>query len=185
MPLLGFDRARHAARLWRRLLRPHAREPAQDAAAHRLRLRGAGARLHPARAARRPARCRGDRAGRAAVRGAGRMRLLFLGDVVGRSGRDAVSSRLPGLIDALRLRFRRRQRREREPRPRPHRGPLQRSPRCRRRRRHARRPRLRPARHAELYRARADADPADQHARRNARAAAPTSSPAATASRCW
>ena len=26
------------------------------------------------------------------------MRLLFLGDVVGRSGRDAVSERLPGLI---------------------------------------------------------------------------------------
>jgi metallophosphoesterase (TIGR00282 family) len=33
------------------------------------------------------------------------MRLLFLGDVVGRSGRDAVAERLPGLIERLRLDF--------------------------------------------------------------------------------
>jgi metallophosphoesterase (TIGR00282 family) len=33
------------------------------------------------------------------------MRLLFLGDVVGRSGRDAVSERLAGLIERLRLDF--------------------------------------------------------------------------------
>ena len=26
------------------------------------------------------------------------MRLLFLGDVVGRSGRDAITARLPGLV---------------------------------------------------------------------------------------
>ena len=33
------------------------------------------------------------------------MRLLFLGDVVGRSGRDAVSERLPGLVERYRLDF--------------------------------------------------------------------------------
>jgi len=33
------------------------------------------------------------------------MRLLFLGDVVGRVGRDAVADRLPGLIDRLKLDF--------------------------------------------------------------------------------
>ncbi len=33
------------------------------------------------------------------------MRLLFLGDVMGRAGRDAVSERLPGLIAELRLDF--------------------------------------------------------------------------------
>jgi 2',3'-cyclic-nucleotide 2'-phosphodiesterase len=33
------------------------------------------------------------------------MRLLFLGDVVGRSGRDGVSERLPGLIERYRLDF--------------------------------------------------------------------------------
>jgi 2',3'-cyclic-nucleotide 2'-phosphodiesterase len=33
------------------------------------------------------------------------MRLLFLGDVVGRSGRDAVSSRLPGLIEQFKVDF--------------------------------------------------------------------------------
>lgn len=33
------------------------------------------------------------------------MRFLFLGDVVGRSGRDAVAERLPGLIERLRLDF--------------------------------------------------------------------------------
>jgi metallophosphoesterase (TIGR00282 family) len=33
------------------------------------------------------------------------MRILFLGDVVGRSGRDAVSERLPGLIERFRFDF--------------------------------------------------------------------------------
>ncbi len=33
------------------------------------------------------------------------MRILFLGDVVGRAGREAVSNRLPGLIDRLALDF--------------------------------------------------------------------------------
>ena len=33
------------------------------------------------------------------------MRLLFLGDMVGRTGREAVFSRLPGLISDLRLDF--------------------------------------------------------------------------------
>ena len=33
------------------------------------------------------------------------MRLLFLGDVFGRAGRDAISDRLPGLIDRYRLDF--------------------------------------------------------------------------------
>lgn len=33
------------------------------------------------------------------------MRLLFLGDIVGRTGRNAVIERLPGLVDSLRLDF--------------------------------------------------------------------------------
>ena len=33
------------------------------------------------------------------------MRILFLGDVVGRTGRDAVVERLPGLREALRVDF--------------------------------------------------------------------------------
>ena len=33
------------------------------------------------------------------------MRLLFLGDVMGRAGRDAISERLPGLIERLKLDF--------------------------------------------------------------------------------
>ncbi|MHA1554433.1 MAG: YmdB family metallophosphoesterase, partial [Alphaproteobacteria bacterium] len=33
------------------------------------------------------------------------MRLLFLGDIVGRSGRKVVSDRLPELIEAYRLDF--------------------------------------------------------------------------------
>ena len=33
------------------------------------------------------------------------MRILFLGDIVGRSGRDAVESRLPGLRRQLKLDF--------------------------------------------------------------------------------
>ena len=37
--------------------------------------------------------------------GAGRVRLLFLGDVVGRSGRKAVTSQLPGLIERHRFDF--------------------------------------------------------------------------------
>src|SRR3954464_5433551 len=31
------------------------------------------------------------------------MRILFIGDVVGRTGREAVAARLPGLRDALRI----------------------------------------------------------------------------------
>ena len=33
------------------------------------------------------------------------MRLLFLGDVMGRAGRDAVTERLPGLIERHRFDF--------------------------------------------------------------------------------
>ena len=33
------------------------------------------------------------------------MRLLFLGDVVGRAGRDAIAMRLPGLIERFRFDF--------------------------------------------------------------------------------
>ncbi|HMN86071.1 MAG TPA: YmdB family metallophosphoesterase, partial [Bauldia sp.] len=33
------------------------------------------------------------------------MRLLFLGDIVGRAGRNAVVERLPGLVEAHRLDF--------------------------------------------------------------------------------
>ena len=81
------------------------------------------------------------------------MRLLFLGDIVGRPGRSAVTERLPGLARALAARLRRHQRRERGRRLRHHRGDLRRDPGRRRRRHHARQPLLRPARGAGLHRA--------------------------------
>jgi hypothetical protein len=53
------------------------------------------------------------------------MRILFIGDMVGRSGRAAVLDALPALIARLEARSRRRQRRERRRRLRHHRGDLQ------------------------------------------------------------
>ena len=52
------------------------------------------------------------------------MRLLFIGDVVGRSGRAAVLEQVAAPARPLAARFRRRQRRERGGRLRPHRGDL-------------------------------------------------------------
>ena len=88
----------------------------------------------------------------------------------GRSGRNVVLERLPGLVARLEARFRRRQRRERGRRLRHHRGDLQRIDRCRRRRHHARQSCLGPARGAGLHRARAAADPPGQLSDRHARA---------------
>ena len=96
------------------------------------------------------------------------MRILFIGDIVGRSGRTIVHDRLPGLIARLEARSRRRQRRERRRRLRHHRGDLQRVHRRRRRRHHARQSRLGPARGAGVHRARAAADPPDQLSARHA-----------------
>ena len=56
------------------------------------------------------------------------MRLLFLGDIVGRPGPHAVTERLPAPARALAARLRRHQRRERGRRLRHHRGDLRRDP---------------------------------------------------------
>ena len=96
------------------------------------------------------------------------MRILFVGDVVGRCGRAVVTERLPGLIARLEARLRHRQRRERGRRLRHHRGDLPRADRRRRRRDHARQSCLGPARGAGLHRARAAADPPAQLSARHA-----------------
>ena len=111
------------------------------------------------------------------------MRLLFVGDVVGRSGRSVLLEQLPILRVALAARFRRRQRRERGRRLRHHRGDRRGVHRRRRRRHHARQPRLRPARGARLYRAPATADPPGQFPAAARRGAAPISSRRRTAPR--
>ena len=85
------------------------------------------------------------------------MRLLFVGDVVGRSGPRAARSSACRRSRALAARFRRRQRRERRRRLRHHRGDLRGLFRRRRRRDHARQPRLRPERGARVHRARSRA----------------------------
>ena len=97
------------------------------------------------------------------------MRILFIGDVVGRSGRIAVTERLPEPDRRLEARSRRRQRRERGRRLRHHRSDLQRIDRRRRRRHHARQSRLGPARGAGVHRARAAPDPPGQLSERHAR----------------
>ena len=98
------------------------------------------------------------------------MRILFIGDMVGRSGRNIVLERLPGLIADWKLDLVVDQRRERRRRLRHHRGDLQRTDRRRRRRDHARQSRLGPARGAGVHRARAAADPPAQLSARHARA---------------
>ena len=97
------------------------------------------------------------------------MRILFIGDIVGRSGRTIVNERLPGLIADVEARSRRHQRRERRRRFRHHRSHLQRVDRRRRRRHHARQSRLGSARGAGLHRARAAADPPGQLSQGHAR----------------
>ena len=97
------------------------------------------------------------------------MRILFIGDMVGRSGRAIVLDRLPELIAEWKLDLVVRQRRERRRRLRHHRGDLPGIHRRRRRRGHARQPCLGPARGAGVHRARAAADPPDQLSARHAR----------------
>ena len=97
------------------------------------------------------------------------MRILFIGDVVGRSGRHVLLNWIAELIARLEARSRRGQRRERRRRLRHHRGDLQRDYRCRRRRGHARQSFLGPARGAGVHRARAAADPPAQLSARHAR----------------
>src|SRR6185437_9339385 len=95
---LRCDRSSH--RLWRRVLRLQLRtsEKAQARRWHRARLRGAGNRFRSGLVARRAARLCAN--GKAGVRFPERLnlRILFVGDVVGRAGRAAVNEHLPGLV---------------------------------------------------------------------------------------
>ena len=97
------------------------------------------------------------------------MRILFIGDVVGRSGRAIVGELLPGLVRDWKLDLVLTQRRERRRRLRHHRGDLQRIHRRRRRRGDARQSCLGSARGFGFHRARAEAHPPDQFSQRHAR----------------
>ena len=123
--------ARLPHRLWRRLLRPRHPGPAPSAPGldARPRLRLPGGRARSRRAARR-ARSMSiatepELIVRALMRGR-LMRLLFLGDIVGRTGRNAVIEQPARPARALAARCRRHQRRERRRRLRHHRGDLRR-----------------------------------------------------------
>ena len=169
VPLACFDRAGHrigyGAGYYDMTIARSAREEAGHRHRHRLCRAGnsAGARHGARRAPRSRANgARGDRFSRALSV----MRILFIGDIVGRSGRTIVLERLPGLIadwkldlvvingenaaggfgitEAIYNELHRR----------------------RRRRHHARQPRLGPARGAGLHRARAAPDPPGQLSRR-------------------
>src|SRR3546814_16674205 len=70
-------------------------------AGDRHRLCGTGGRGGPGGAGGRSAGRRGDRTRLSRLYGVGALRLLFLGDVVGRAGRAVVTERLPGLIRDL------------------------------------------------------------------------------------
>ncbi len=98
------------------------------------------------------------------------MRILFIGDIVGRSGRAVVLRAPAAALARLAARLRRHQRRERGRRIRHHRGDLPGSDRCRRRCDHARQSRLGPEGGAGLHRAGAAPDPSDQLSPRDARA---------------
>ena len=136
----------------------------------RHRLCGAGNSRSSGHAPRRAARSCANRArGDRFPQGVSDMRILFIGDIVGRSGRTILLERLPEADRRLEARSRRGQRRERRRRLRHHRGDLQRPDRRRRRRHHARQSRLGPARGAGVHRARAAADPPDQLSARHAR----------------
>src|SRR3546814_2408427 len=99
----GLRPERPPGRLWRGLLRSHARRGARPAcgAGDRHRLCGTGGRGGPGGAGGRSAGRRGDRTRLSRLYGVGALRLLFLGDVVGRAGRAVVTERLPGLIRDL------------------------------------------------------------------------------------
>ena len=83
------------------------------------------------------------------------MRLMFLGDVMGRSGRAAITAQLPRLRKEWRIDFVVRQRRERHVGRRAFGGPCAHAAGGGRRCHHAGRSRLRPARHAAVHRHRA------------------------------
>ncbi len=90
------------------------------------------------------------------------MRLLFIGDVIGRSGRAAIAEHVPRLRQQPRAGFRGRQWRKRRRRLRHHRKHRPGVPERGNRLRDARQSRLRPARGAGLHRARAPCPAADQ-----------------------
>ena len=105
VPLLAFDRAGYRHRLWRRLLRYDHPSVAGVEAGHRRRhclCRPGGSKNSDDTARRAPRsranRARGDRFARQVS-----MRILFVGDVVGRSGRTVVFERLPGLVEKWKL----------------------------------------------------------------------------------
>ena len=107
-PLAAFDRARRPHRLRRRPLRQGDRRP------RRARRSRSASPASPS-PARRWSACRSSRTTcrspliaterELIARGARRVRLLFLGDVVGRSGRAAIAAQLPGLIARHRFDF--------------------------------------------------------------------------------
>ena len=119
-------------------------------------------------------RCRNE--GRVAA-----MRLLFIADIFGRPGREAVESLVPAPARGARPRPRGRERRERRRRRRHHRPARRPHPRERRRLHHARQPHLAPARLRQLPRPRAAHRAAGQLPRHESRAAARPSSRRATA----
>src|SRR4029077_2820583 len=88
---------RPSHRLWGRLLRSDAAASARGKIRHRrrARFRGPGDRARAGDPARRQARSRANRArGHRLPRDLNAMRILFVGDVVGRSGRYIVAYRL-------------------------------------------------------------------------------------------
>ena len=179
--------ARPSHRLRRRLLRPGAEAPARRGADSRRRRRlCGGAKSTPSPTSRTTNDSTSSSpSASGSTREAALMRLLFVGDIVGRAGRTALINRLPALARALAARFRRRQRRERRRRLRRHRGDLRGVPRRRRRRDHARQPRLRSARGAGVHRAPAAPDPSGQLSRRHARARRQSRSRPRAARGCW
>src|SRR5229473_2196324 len=97
---------RPSHRLWGRLLRSDAAAPARGKTRHRhrARLRRPGDRARACDPTRRQARSRANRArGHRLPRDLNAMRILFVGDVVGRSGRNIVNERLPALVRDWRL----------------------------------------------------------------------------------
>ena len=136
------SRARHSAgaasglrphrpphRLRRRLLRYDDRAIAfaQDSDRRRHCLCRPGSSRRAGDGARRAARSRANRDARRSKLKALSMRILFVGDIVGRSGRTIVYERLPGSDSRLEARSGRGQRRERGRRLRHHRSDLSRA----------------------------------------------------------
>ena len=106
------------------------------------------------------------------------MNILFLGDVFGQPGRDAVCASCPALVDEHDRRLRHRQRRERRQRRRHHLEARPEAARRRRRRDHHRQPRLAPARGLSVPRLERRASCGRPTSRRRAPAAASPCAPA-------